>query len=333
MSKKTKVDQLKTIYGQFKALDFNSFFSAPGNYSEWDGLNIEEFKAAVEYISKTYEEAFEKDVFDKLPFASINALVSSLNAATQHTTALFQNKAQPQFQNAASQVDNVMHQLMVYDIPSFLAGEYDIQEIKGAFEQESQKLAVNNAEVEGLKANVRSLIEPAVSGSLSKSFSDRRKSLYHGRILWGIAALIFAVVAICTTYSVSSDVIHSMRKQTQEKSQTESQTEEMTFSIIILRSVVLIPIYLGFGFAFSQYRKERDLEEEYAHKAAVATTLPNYGELAKGEEVRDQIVSGASNVIFESPIHKTKQKQAGSDLVDSIKGLLETAGKTIRREE
>lgn len=347
MSKNAKIDQLKTIYQQFKDLDFDTFFADPGVYTEWEGLSLDEFKDSVEYISATYDEAFEKNIFNKLPFASLNALFSSLNNTNQHCPQLFAHKQQGQFQKAAQQVDSVVHQLMIYDVNYYLIVGEDIDEIKDVFEVESQKLTVTNAEIETLKNSVQSLIEPAVSGSLSKSFSDRKSSLFHGRIAWGIVAIIFAVIAIVATFKVSEAVIESIsvnteieapeqkrdKEKTEAKPVVEENKQDQSLSLILLRSVVLIPIYLGFGFAFSQYRKERELEEEYAHKAAVATTLPNYGDLAKDDSVKDQIVTGASNVIFASPIYREQPKQKDIDVLGSVKDLFESAGKVFKRGE
>lgn len=345
MSKKTKINQLKTIFDQFRRQPFDTFFANPGSYTEWEGLDLDEFKEAIEYTIKTYDEAFEKEVFHSLPFASINALVSSLSNANQHCQALLQHKQQGQFQNAAQQVDNVVHQLMVYDVNYYLMIGKDVEEIRQVYETESQKLTANNAEVEGLKKSVKGLIEPAVSGSLSKSFSDRKSSLFKGRVTWGVSAIIFAIVAIYATYNVSDAVISSIQNNNLAAHQDSTPPSETAntaksgihnsdpWSLILLRTVVLIPLYIGFGFAFSQYRKERDLEEEYAHKAAVATTLPNYGDLAKDDNVKDQIVSGASNVIFTSPVQRASRKEKDTDAIESIKSLFETAGKAFKRGE
>ena len=101
--------------------------------------------------------------------------------------------------------------------------------------------------------------------------------------------------------------------------------------IFLLRSIVLIPVYIGFGFSFSQYRKERDLEEEYAHKAAVAATLPNYGDLARNDSVKDQIVSGATNVIFSSPISKTQEHEKDVMPTEGVKNIIESVIKLVGR--
>jgi len=229
---------------------------------------------------------------------------------------------------------------MVYDVNYYLIVGEDIEEIRKVFETESQKLSVNNAEVDSLKSSVKGLIEPAVSGSLSKSFSDRKASLFKGRAAWGVVSVVFAIIAVLATYKVSEAVITSLnhnvdfaQQSKAEKAASQTQNNNDSWSLILLRSVVLVPLYLGFGFAFSQYRKERDLEEEYAHKAAVATTLPNYGDLAKDDSVKDQIVSGASNVIFASPIHQASKNDKDVDVISGIKGLFETAGKAFKKNE
>ena len=99
MSKKTKINQLKTMFDQFKGQPFSSFFAARAAYPDWEGLDLYEFKEAIEYVIKTFEEAFEKDVFSKLSFASINSIFSSISAAHQNCAALLQNKQQAQFQS------------------------------------------------------------------------------------------------------------------------------------------------------------------------------------------------------------------------------------------
>jgi hypothetical protein len=97
---------------------------------------------------------------------------------------------------------------------------------------------------------------------------------------------------------------------------------------------VLLPIYSIFVFSFLQYKKERDLEEEYAHKAAVATSLPNYGSLAVENGVKDQILSEASKVIFTSPSPKKvssgKEETIG---VSQINSLLSNIQKLIPKNK
>lgn len=104
-----------------------------------------------------------------------------------------------------------------------------------------------------------------------------------------------------------------------------------------LRIGALLPIFSIFGLAFSQYRKERNLEEEYAHKSAVASSLPNYADLAVVDDVKDQILSEASSVIFVSPTSQSTGKSGKevsvpikdiNELLGSIKKLIPGTGKS-----
>lgn len=52
----------------------------------------------------------------------------------------------------------------------------------------------------------------------------------------------------------------------------------------ILKLAKTIPAFVLMGFVFKQYTKERNLQEEYAFKSAVANTIKAYSDLLKGED-------------------------------------------------
>lgn len=189
-----------------------------------------------------------------------------------------------------------------------------------------QKLAQHNQDVEALRSNVRELIEPAVAGSLSKSFSDRKGELHGNQVRWFWASCITAVLGVAVTVWVvasivgifTNDIVRDMLAEA-----AQQNTSSILWTTVALRLAVLPPLYAIFAFAFAQYRKERNLEEEYAHRAAVATSLPNYGDLAVDNAVKDQILSEASGVIFSSPL-LTRQSGSREDM-----GALEEVNKLL----
>jgi hypothetical protein len=92
---------------------------------------------------------------------------------------------------------------------------------------------------------------------------------------------------------------------------------------IMLRSLVLIPIYIIVYFFLKQYSKERDIEENYAHKQTVSATLKTYGELLRDSVAKDSIAINASEVIYSSPnqqLQKIKKDkpEATESLVEKI---------------
>jgi hypothetical protein len=103
------------------------------------------------------------------------------------------------------------------------------------------------------------------------------------------------------------------------------------WSAALMRSIFLLPLYATLGFAFAQYRKERDFEEQYAHKAALAVSLPQYGELAKGDVAKDQIVTGATNVVFAPPISHPVTDIGAAKTLGGVKDILEALGSLIPR--
>ena len=98
-----------------------------------------------------------------------------------------------------------------------------------------------------------------------------------------------------------------------------------------MRLGILFPVYSVSIFCFTQYRKERDLEENYAHKASVATSLPNYANLAVDSTVKDQILSEAAAVIFTSPTKEKTGKPADKEpKLKEINELVRSFEKFVR---
>ncbi len=59
-----------------------------------------------------------------------------------------------------------------------------------------------------------------------------------------------------------------------------------------------------------ELRKDRDLEEIYAHKSAIAATLPNYRDLITDPEIKDKVTSSATDVVFQLPDSSSEQRSA-----------------------
>jgi hypothetical protein len=206
-------------------------------------------------------------------------------------------------------------------------GGANLEKNSAAVASELERLVSARVEVEKLRDEVKTLIAPAVAGSLSEAFTARKTVLLWGRIAWGVIALVVGGYCIHATYGFASAVGDALIavKQT-------SQGADLMWASVLLRSVVLLPLYASFGFSFSQYKKERDFEEEYAHKAAVATSLPNYGDLTREPAVRDQIVTGATNVIFSAPTNRRPESERSDRVIGSMKELIDSVAKLLPKK-
>lgn len=315
--------QILTVVDNLLALDFSSFNENPPNLTPWKNLDLNDYLIAVDDLKKSIE-GFKQDGFlSSIPWNILHSLHGQLNNAFTHSQNFINAKDQQQFHQAFQQVEGVRTNLQTWGLNHLYVLGKELEDKSQLLDDEIQKVLAHNREVESIKQNVNKLIEPAVAGSLSKSFENRKNDLNTNQNRWFWASVIAAITSLVTTYSVVSSIIGIFDNDAViEIIKNSENGSEVLWSSVLLRVGVLVPVYALFGLSFSQYKKERNLEEEYAHKAAIATSLPNYGDLAVDNQVKDQILSEASNVIFTSPskekIEKSNEKNVGLDQVNQL---------------
>lgn len=238
------------------------------------------------------------------------------------------SRDQNSFQSFSQSIDSLAYHIRLFGIPLLSIGSAYLEKTSTSLSAELDRLIATRTDVEKLREEVKTLITPAVAGSLSQAFTARKDILLRGRIVWGIIALFIGIYCIHATYGFASTVSDTLTEIAKAGAKND-----ITWLSVIIRSVIIIPLYIAFGFSFTQYKKERDFEEEYAHKAAVATSLPNYGDLTREPAVRDQIVTGATNVIFSSPTSKDINSDNAEKAFSGIKEILDSVSKLLPRKE
>src|SRR5260221_9494016 len=109
MAIRDKVHQLKAQYDGLKRLNAAGFFTAPGTYPNWDGYNIEEFKAGYEYATGLLDDGLAKDLLQRLSINALNQLINNIANAVPQFQALFASPGNiGQFQAACSQLDGLV---------------------------------------------------------------------------------------------------------------------------------------------------------------------------------------------------------------------------------
>ncbi|WP_286815849.1 hypothetical protein [Marinobacter sp. UBA3607] len=325
MSRDALINQGKLVYENIKNLDQATLLKDPGGLQPWNGLDFSDFSESYADLLSVLAGIYDNEVLEKAPFNLLHGLNSQLNAAHQHLNAFVANRAQGQFQNAFQHVENLRTHIQQWGFRYEAVVGKDLEERSKLIDDEITKLLSNRGDIEALKKSVSSLIEPAVAGSLSKSFADRKDALHINQNRWFWASSIMAAVSLIATIVIVWSIvgIFSSEVVLAAIGNSKNGVDGVVWSTIGLRVGALLPIYSIFAFSFLQYKKERDLEEEYAHKAAVATSLPNYGSLAVEDGVKDQILSEASKVIFTSPSTKTETKNKEDVIgIGQLNGLL-----------
>jgi hypothetical protein len=335
MSTKSRASQFATLLRQFLTQVAQSkFFEQPATFNDYDGPDFLEAKEEFAFVRDLYGPLIDTDRLAKLPFPSLAQLQGVLQNCLNTFQQLVNARDQGSFQNFAVNLASFAMHTRMYGVPYIGAGGDMLEASRSALANELEKLQrglerlqENNTEVEQLKKDVRTLIAPAVAGSLSKSFTERAESLKWARIIWLAISVFVGGIAIYGTYDFAKAIGEVLIKY----GSAANQQALSLWPVIAIRSIVLLPLFAAFGFAISQYRKERDFEEEYAHKAAVAVSLPNYGDLAREPTVRDQIVTAAASLIFTSPAHQSKETVKSDEVIGGIREIIESVGKVIPR--
>lgn len=328
MSKQTRIARCRALVDQFQTLFPLEYENWSLVMSDFDGLSYEESRRTLRFVLGVFDGLNSNDSWHELTWHALNSLEGIIQAVYNSYAQVRNSRDQGSFQNFVQNLDSLAYHLRMFGAVDLALGGANLERTANAIKSELERLTVARSDVENLKSEVQRLIAPAVAGSLSEAFTARKTVLLWGRIAWGGIALVIGGYSIYATYGVASAVGDAL-----VAARAQPQGAEVLWATLLLRSIVLIPLYAAFGFCFAQYKKERDFEEEYAHKAAVATSLPNYGDLTREPAVRDQIVTGATNVIFTAPTSRLKEPERSDKVLNSVKEIVDSLGKLLPKKE
>ncbi len=112
-------------------------------------------------------------------------------------------------------------------------------------------------------------------------------------------------------------------------------TENNKWEIILINSLKSIPAIFLLYFITNQYKKERNFQEEYAFKSAVALTIKAYAEQLSSTENKDIMIIEAVKGVFSSPFpynSKEKNQDSSNSIIEGIKAIKETAVEAIKNK-
>lgn len=194
-------------------------------------------------------------------------------------------------------------------------------------ERKARKLVENNAleatnlealskEAVRIKNQLEKLLTPAIARDLQSTFKERKKWLFWSTLIWFLLA--GGATAFLAWYVFEL-----------------FESKEFSFEIekVIVAGIKLLPIVTILYFTIKQFSKTRGLEEEYAFRESIATSLLAYAEQITGDPVRkDELIHETVNKLYESPTTKRiteANSKKGSEA--QIKDLIELV-KQLRKE-
>ena len=296
------------------------------NVQPWNGLNLADLKKSYDQVYELVRVMHTNGSSIALPFNIINTLASHINNVSTHVSNFIRSPNQQTFQTAIQQIETFSTIAFQFNILNFVEDDQETEKLISNFQEEYSKILEKSAEIENLRGTIKGYIDPLAANALSKSFSDRKDFLYSGRKVWLFVSIIFGFLSIAGSTWAIVETIHNLElieliiALASFNKQTPVNIPNITLTLILLRIALTAPFFFIFGYALKQYSKERNFEEEYAHKSAVSTSLPEYGNLAGNSDVKNRIVSAATEVIFSSPISNkdTKSEEETKNLYENL---------------
>lgn len=158
------------------------------------------------------------------------------------------------------------------------------------------------------------LIGREVGASLFETFKQRKKELGSSIGFWKWSVPVTALACIVWIFFLFGN----------------GDLSNLSWQVILINSLKALPALALLLFAISQYTKERNFQEEYAFKSAVALTVNSYADQLKDETNQDRLIMDSVEQIYRTPIggKESKTKELASlgstaqSLVDEVKSLV-----------
>jgi hypothetical protein len=173
-----------------------------------------------------------------------------------------------------------------------------------------EKIATIQSGYDAVSANVeevRKMMGYITDGTLSHSFNERKKIIEKSEKKWmwiSIVSLVLLIAWICIIFIwLNADT-------------------GIVWADIIINGIKATPLVFAFGFALTEYSKERNLQEEYAFRESVAATLTAYLNQLDGEISEEQkgLLTSTVEKLYTKPIISNKEyKLFNFDTKDIVK--------------
>ena len=166
------------------------------------------------------------------------------------------------------------------------------------FEESLEKINQNLKYVEDKKEYfeerneyLNELIGREAAASLFKTFGDRKQELILTVNFWKWAVFATTFIALAGIIAVFTNLFGVFG----------TAAEELQWPYLLTNSLKTIPFFILLYFTIRQYNRERNFQEEYAFKSAVALTINAYSEMVD-ESNKNELILNSVFGIYQPPI-------------------------------
>jgi hypothetical protein len=266
--------------------------------------------------AKEFKEDFEKlrdeiEIFKSSKEKELTQITNNLSSTNQTKSQIEEtsssiskiksvidknlSEVQASIKSYTSQIDK--HRKQIEETENKITeDEKRTSELIEANSKESEKLKKLSEEATNIQKQLEKLLTPAIARDLQSTFKKRKVWLFRSTVVWLIITILLTIFLAIYIYNLFSN-------------------GEFSFDLekVIVAGIKLLPIITILYFSIRQFTKTRALEEEYAFKESIATSLMAYAEQIKGDANRkDQLIQETVNKLYESPTSSSKTLSTGS---------------------
>jgi len=321
MANDTFINGIKSVLELLKNEDMSVLSKTTEPTQAWNNLTSDEVKYLINDTFSVLNESIKNNLIETVSFNHLNAINNALNQFNQqyqNVKGVAPAQLSNQHHNALNQLHSIDNQLRVCGLYAIVKLSPDIMQKKELLENQIQAANKSVSEIDKLSEQVRELVDPAVAGALSNAFNVRRRNVSFQKWFWFSMLIASVILSLWLTIDITNFVTEIFQKS----------TETNIGLVWLLRFLLLLPAYFFMAFTVSQFLRERNYEEDYAHKSSIAQTLPSYSELVSNVEVKDEITSSATKVVFAPPHNEKKKEKVREKLISkNISEMAELVGK------
>lgn len=229
----------------------------------------------------------------------INALLGSADEKKQEADEL-QKESRAELSKIRSALEKHLDTIEKQDS--------DFCDLKSSFEGKLEFVDEKHKHFVERNAYLDDLIGREVGASLFETFKQRKSELNSSIQFWKWSVPVAALASIIWILILFG----------------WNHSDGQSWQVIFVNSFKALPALGLLLFSISQYTKERNFQEEYAFKSAVALTVNSYAEQLSNEENKDSLIMGSVSSIYKPPVVTKPSKSIDEKtLASTVKDLSE----------
>lgn len=163
------------------------------------------------------------------------------------------------------------------------------------------------------------LIGREVGASLFETFKQRKNELENPVKFWRWAVPMMSIATVLWVFFLF-------------KNQTLILDINVWWQAFAINTLKTIPAIFLLYFSISQYRKERNFQEEYAFKSAVALTIKAYSNQLEDAKNKDALIMEAVLSVYKTPIEDNRSEKIKSKgAMKIINTMVDTTSELVKK--